>query len=182
MHVQTNSLTSADYAALAKDTWTGAAFPETELRRFANEVGAQLISIIGGGTYYCWTTLRKRAGNSARAPLAPPQIVCYGRADDLAVKTIPITGPQAYLALILSGLAVDEVDANNLVVEINGRALLPQYVGPPGIGSEFGFPLDQLIQINQQIPSDIAPGPASVCMRHQSDVVSEPLIVEFYLP
>lgn len=182
MHFQTNSLTTADYEALAKDTWIGAAFPEAELRRFALAADAQLISIIGAGTYYCWTTLRKRTHPSRLAPLAPPQLICYGRADDLSIKVIPIAGPQAHLTLILAGLATDEVDANNLSVELDGRTLLPQYVGPPGAGSDFGLPLDQLIQINQHIPPGTSQGTAQVRVRHHHSVLSEPLIVEFHLP
>jgi ubiquinone/menaquinone biosynthesis C-methylase UbiE len=182
LHFQTNSLTTADYEALAKDTWIGAAFPETELRRFARESGGQLISILGAETYYCWTTLRKRAQPTTLAPLTPLQIVCYGRADELSVKAIPITGPQAHLTLILYGLAPDEADANNLSVELAGRTLLPQYVGPPGPGSDFGLPLDQLVQLNQHIPPDTPPGLTQVRVRHHHSGLSEPLIIEFHLP
>ena len=59
---QTSSITALDFEEIEKDTWVGASFREGEIRRFARECVGQLICIYGGGTQYCWTTVRKRPG------------------------------------------------------------------------------------------------------------------------
>ncbi len=82
---------------------------------------------------YCWTTLRKRApliGSLAPYTAAQPQIEFHGRCDNPQIKEIPITGDHAAFTLIVSGLIREEIDANSVIIEINGEAVLPYYVGP----------------------------------------------------
>lgn len=184
---QTNAITAFDFEELEKDTWTGADFPETELRRFAAQQDAQLISIVGIGTQYCWTTMRKRQ-RPAHLPAdkiccttAEPKIEAFGRADDFSIQAIPVSGDYAYLGLIVSGLALDEIDANNLVVELNGQQLFPQYVGP---AAQKGFenPAMQLTQVNQRLPDGLPAGKAEIRVVTAYGESSPPVSIEFYEP
>lgn len=178
---QTNAITAFDFEELDKDTWTGADFPEAELRRFAAEKGAQLISIVGAGTQYCWTTLRKRTRPVPSSLGTDPKIVAFGRADDFSIKAIPATGDQAHLGLIVSGLKLDDIDANNVFLEINDRRLLPQYAGPAG-QKGFDDPALQLAQINQQLPYGLLPGEAKVRVVTATGETTLPILVSFYEP
>ncbi|MFN7946365.1 MAG: class I SAM-dependent methyltransferase [Blastocatellia bacterium] len=45
----TNALVKQEYNGLKKDTWTGEAFRESDIRRLALSINAKLISILGGG-------------------------------------------------------------------------------------------------------------------------------------
>ncbi|MCI0389456.1 MAG: methyltransferase domain-containing protein [Acidobacteria bacterium] len=190
LRVQTSSITTFDYEEIEKDTWTGASFPETELRRFAAENDARLISILDPGTQNCWTTVRKPASNAerSRTTLLVPQIVSYGRADDPQIKEIPTCGDRAHLTLIVSGLACDAVDINNLSVEIGGEAVLPQYVGPLGknyrdaLSAQFGEAIEYLVQINQHVPTGLMSGPSQVQVHLSDGGVSAPINIEFHEP
>jgi ubiquinone/menaquinone biosynthesis C-methylase UbiE len=159
---QTNGVTSADFEQAEKDTWTGASFPEADIRRFARATGAQLISVFGAGTQYCWTTIRKStASGSERGSIkgpAPgatlatargtnperPRLVFFGRTVDALNKVIPTAGDQASLTVIASGLDRELVDCNSVNVAINDEIVPARYVGPIGrnfeeaLKSEFG--------------------------------------------
>jgi ubiquinone/menaquinone biosynthesis C-methylase UbiE len=187
MKFQTNGITAFEFEEIEKDTWTGAAFPEAELRRFAEETGAQLIGIFGAGLQFCWTTLRKRPPHAARAlpaAIARPRIEVYGCADDPRSKEVPVAGEHAALSLVVSGLVREEIDANSLVVEINGEESLPYYVGPVRreceavLSAEQRAALDCLTQVQVAIPIGEPSGPVRVSVRVSSDEASEPVIVE----
>ena len=191
MKFQTNSITALAYEEVEKDTWAGATYSEADIRRTARELGAHLISIFGADTQYCWTTLRKRqlpTSSVAQAAITRPQIELYGRADDLQIKQIPTSGDYAYLTLLVSGLVREEVDANNLTVEINGRKALPTYVGAVGenfataLQVESGTPPDHLTQINLRIPSGEPGGKANVRVRLSSDEASPPVMIDLLEP
>lgn len=182
---QTNSITAFDFEEIEKDTWTGASFPEAELRRFAAKKDAQLISIVGAETQYCWTTLRKRTRQSNQPGLklqytnAKPEIIDFGRADDFQIKRIPTNGDRAYLGLIVSGLNPDEIDANSLIVEINGERAIPQYVGP--LGSHIGtYNIQNLMQVNQKLPLGLPSGQVEVRVITLNGEATPPLLVELY--
>jgi len=182
---QTNSITAFDFEEIEKDTWTGASFPESDLRDFAARQDAQLISITGAGTQYCWTTLRKRMRtphlNNARRQytVAEPKVIDFGRADDFKLKQIPTGGQYAHLGLIIQGLLADEIDANSLIVEINGERLLPQYVGPVGLNvGDYG--LENLIQVNQQLPTGLQTGKMEVRVITLGGEATPPVFAEFY--
>lgn len=187
MKFQTNGITAFDFEGVTKDTWVGASFPEAEIRRFATEVNAQLISIFGSGMQYCWTTLRKRASATRSVPqfaIAQPVIEAYGRASDPRLKEIPMTGEHAAVSLIVSGLIPEEVDANSLIVEINDQPVLPYYVGPvipkqaAILSAEQSASLDRLTQIEATIPTGVASGQGHVRVRLGSDEVSAPVTIE----
>ncbi len=178
---QTNAITAFHFDELEKDTWTGAEFPEAELRRFAIEKNAQLISLVGAETQYCWTTLRKRIQPGGASQATDPKIMAFGRADDFSIQSIPASGERAHLGLIVSGLKLDSADANNVFVELNGQRMLPQYVGP---ASQPGFddPALQLAQINQQLPAGLIAGLTEVCVVTATGEATEPIKIEFYEP
>jgi SAM-dependent methyltransferase len=188
LRFQSNGITTFDFGEVEKDTWIGASFPESELRRFAAENAAHLISILDAGTQNCWTMVRKPTGNSGRYSIAPPRIVCYGRTDEPQIKKIPINGDRAHLTLIVSGLVCDEIDINHLSVEIGGEEVLPQYVGPlrkkyrDALAGQFGAALDTLTQVDQHIPTGQMSGKVQVQLRVISGQVSEPIDVEFHEP
>jgi len=191
---QTSGITAATYEAAPKDTWSGAPFPESEIRRVAREIGAGLISVIGSGTQYCWAMLRKRrpraatGGSPARYVITQPEIVFYGRSDNPQIKLIPAGGDYAYLTLAVSGLAREEVDANSVSVEIDGREAWPIYVGSVGedvvaaAGIDDRASLERLTQINLGIPGGMPSGRASVRVRLTSGETSAPITVELLSP
>jgi SAM-dependent methyltransferase len=191
LRFQTSSITAFDYEGLEKDTWTGASFPETEIRCFADENDAQLISLLGAGTQFCITTVRKhaRAAGGLRCyALATPEIVSFGRADAPEIKAIATEGDYNHLTLIVAGLNPVEIDANCLSVEINGQVAHPQYVGPLGenyraaLQSQFGSDLARLTQVNQQIPFGLAAGTTPICVRLRSGETTPAINVELYDP
>jgi ubiquinone/menaquinone biosynthesis C-methylase UbiE len=178
---QVNAITAFDFDELEKDTWTGADFPEAELRHFAVEKGAQLISLVGAETQYCWTTLRKRTQPVSSSLAIEPKIVAFGRADDFSIQAIPVSGERAHLGLIVSGLKLEHADANNVFVEFNGQRALPQYVGPAG-QTGFDDPALQLAQINQQLPAGLSAGETEIRIVTKSGEVAPPIKLEFYEP
>lgn len=182
---QTNSITAFDFEEMDKDTWTGASFPEDELRCYAAEKDAQLISIVGAETQYCWTTLRKRTRQANQPGLklqythAKPEIIDFGRADDFQIRRIPTSGDKAYLGLLVSGLNLDEIDANSLIVEINGERSMPQYVGP--LGNNVGtYAIQNLTQVNQKLPAGLPSGQVEVRVITLNGEATQPLLVELY--
>jgi hypothetical protein len=66
---ETNTSHPFDFEEIEKDTWLGASFPEGEIRRFAEEVDAQIISLDGSGTntagQFCASVLRRPNGSCA---------------------------------------------------------------------------------------------------------------------
>jgi SAM-dependent methyltransferase len=184
----TNGVIHPAFVEVEKGTWAGAAYPETEIRRLARELGAQLISIFGAGTQYCWTTLRKRQQRASNLPPRRPQIESYGWSEDLRIKEIPLSSDQACLALAISGLAPEEVDANNLMVRINDRVILPRYAGPvrlhlvASLQAEFGRSLDHLIYAEAEIPRGEPSGPARICVQFGNEEASAPITVELGEP
>jgi SAM-dependent methyltransferase len=183
---QTNSIRTFDFEEIEKDTWIGASLPEAEIRSLSAETGAQLISICGAGTQYCWTTMRKRprAANAPQYAVTRPRIELFSRADNPQIKEVPVTGDDASLALIVSGLIRDEVDANSLSVEINDQEVLPHYVGP--LSPRFAEALKaarisspgDLTQVEVSIPIGEPSGRAQVRARLGRDSASPLLSVE----
>src|SRR5262245_6081558 len=154
----TNAVEAADYEAMEKDTWAGATFTESEIRDLARELGAQLISIYGRATGYCWAMFRKKLSRSGAAEKMAPRIEFYARADNPRVRTIPTGGDDAWLALIASGMDREYVDANCLQVEIDSRPLLPRYVGrvrphfEAAVAHHTDVPADRLTYIEVGVP------------------------------
>ncbi|MEP7272407.1 MAG: class I SAM-dependent methyltransferase [Acidobacteriota bacterium] len=127
----TNGLVKAEFEEIEKDTWTGATFSDAEIRNLAIEMDAQLVGIKGGGTQYCWSTLRKRRLIGAVAGTAQSGLTLEfaGRADAPGLPEVPATGDDARLGLVLSGLDLETADCNSVVVRISDLVAQPAYVG-----------------------------------------------------
>jgi ubiquinone/menaquinone biosynthesis C-methylase UbiE len=165
VRVHTNGVEAQSYAEAEKNTWAGATFTEGEIRQLARELGAQLISVYGANSMFCWTMMRKPKKTSRSTPKIP-RIEFHGRADNAAIKTIPTGGDQAWLSLVVSRLDRELADANNLKITFGSEAVVPRYVGRmrPHFESELArqvsLPLDSLVYIEAPIPPGIASGTA----------------------
>ena len=184
-------ITHADYAKMPKDTWTGAAFSEPDSRRIAQELDAQLLGVIGNGTQYFWTLLRKPLPGQKRTTAIQahqPEIISAGRADDLSIGEIPARGDLAWLGLTVSGISMAESDCNSLVVEFRGRDLLPVYIGPVGIAPDQVQMNDpeknqgERLQVNLRIPADDPGGPATVRLRLSDGMTSNLITARILSP
>jgi SAM-dependent methyltransferase len=172
------------YARIPKDTWTGAPFTETDIRRAARESRAKLVSILGYGTQYCWVILRKPLPGSSPSQNSKPKIEFFGRSDAPEIKAIPTNGDYAYLTIVASGLDRNLADANNVIVEIGGRDHLPLYTGSVGenFAAAFASNVNHLTQINLGITTKTAPGVAEIRLKTESGAASDPVQVEFLAP
>lgn len=152
----TNAVADAEYLAIEKNTWSGVTFPESRVRALAHELGAQLLGVVGDGTQYCWTILRKRAGGPSAS--GPARIAAIGRAENLEETSLAPRTETFYIGLIVEGLTVEEVDADSLTVVIDGQRLVPCYAGPRGTTRLAPTPNHDSIQINLLIPGDLPAG------------------------
>lgn len=183
LRVHTNGVEAQSYADAEKNTWAGATFTESELRELARELGAQLISIYGTNSMFCWTMLRKpknafRTGQEKEAsrlllqragrPRSQVLIEFHARADDATIKTIPTGGDHAWLSVIVSGLDRELADANNLKITFGSEAVVPRYVGRvrPHFENEtakrVSSPLESLIYVEATVPPKTAAGTARI--------------------
>jgi SAM-dependent methyltransferase len=178
----TSGIKHNDYLQIRKDTWSGAPFPENDIRRLAKEIDAQLLGIVGDGTQYCWTHLRKRSHtlNGSSVSRISPKIITVRRSDN---RRNPESAPRAgdmYLEIILQGINYETADINNLMVEFRGRGFTPCYVGPVGIDSEDflkhkeAYPNDHdRVQVNLRIPADEPAGDIDLIVRLSNDLTSD---------
>ncbi len=175
------------YARMPKDTWTGAALSEDEIRRAARESGVKLVSILGYGTQYTWVILRKplklSSSQTAGRTAGRPKIESFGRADALEIKAIPSNSANAYLTLKVSGVDENEADANNVIVEIDGRDYLPMYAGWDGANLIEARRNDdaRLVQINLGITAEMPRGNVSVRVKTGGET-SDPVAIEILEP
>jgi 2-polyprenyl-3-methyl-5-hydroxy-6-metoxy-1,4-benzoquinol methylase len=167
VRVHTNGVEAQSYAEAEKNTWAGATFTESEIRQLALELGAQLISIYGANSMFCWTMMRKPKKTSRSAPKIP-RIEFHGRADDAAIKTIPTGGDNAWLSLVVSRVDRELVDANNLKVSFGSQSVAPRYVGrvrphyERELAKQVSLPLDSLTYIEAAVPPEIRSSPVRV--------------------
>lgn len=181
---QTCSITAEEYAMMEKDTWTGASFTEEEIRRAARDNGVHLVSFLGLGTQYCWTILQKPESAVMSAKIRP-EVVFFGRSDAPEVKTVPTKGDYAFLTIIIDGPRPQALDANNVIVEIDGKKHLPCYVG--WVGDNFAnavgrVDIDRLTQINIGIPRESACGQSMVRVGLLDGEFSEPFTLDLIAP
>ncbi|MDX2042465.1 MAG: methyltransferase domain-containing protein [Acidobacteriota bacterium] len=174
IRVHTNGVEAQSYAEAEKDTWSGATFTESEIRRLVKELGAQLISVYGADTMFCWTTIQKpRKPFSSTKPHEEDtknncRIEFHARADDSAIQAIPTGGDDAWLSLVVSGLDREVVDANNLKVSLGNQFITPRYVGRPrphfdeALQSLFGSAFERLTYIEARIPAGTSSGKVAV--------------------
>lgn len=185
-----NSLAMLGFEEVAHDTWVGAPFPESELRGWARDAGAQLIGLQDAGTVECWATLRKpsASGAAVRGKGAQLLIEDFGRADDFGVKEIPIKGHDAQIALVVSGLAANERDCSSLAVEINSEEILPCYVGPlkPSVAAALAAAqsgaLDRLTLVEARVPVGEMDELVAVRVKLSDTETSQPITVALHTP
>ncbi len=166
----TNAVADAEYLALEKNTWSGAIFPEARIRTLARELGAQITGVVGDGTQYCWTMLRKRQASVTRPAIEPgvdrgdrsPRIVTIGRAENLEQTELAPRTDIFYIGLIVEGISAEEVDADSLVIVIGEIRLVPCYAGPCGTMSIGPERRRESIQINVRIPADLPAGESEI--------------------
>ena len=172
-----------EYARMPKDTWTGAAFTEAEIRRAARENNMRLMSVLGSGTMYCWATLRKPYRQAPARPASRPRIEFFGRSDAPEIKAIPTSGDDASLTIVVSGADQNEADANNVVVEINGQDYSPHYTGllDENYAEAVGGAVDRLVQINLGIKAKAPHGIVSARVK-TVDGKSDAVSIEFLKP
>jgi len=184
----TNGILDEEYESMQKDTWTGVAFPEPEIRQVARDSGAQLIRLTGAGRLYCGTTLRKPLSAVADSTETKVEIEYFARSDEPAERTIPTTGDGASLTLIISGPLPEQADANLICAEVAGHRVWPHFAGPVnpsfrvalaarGVSDSAG-----LIQVDFPISSDVPHGQASVRARLADSDFSAPVTVELLPP
>jgi SAM-dependent methyltransferase len=181
-----SAIKHADYVQMQKDTWSGAAFPESSIRRLSEEMGAQLLGVVGDGTQYCWSLLRKRSLPIDRSPASffSPEILTVGRADNLAHRDLAPRTEDFYLGTILRGVNYESVDIANVSIEFRGRSLAPCYVGPVGVDAENFIRRQKSsrsendhIQINVRIPGDEPAGEGDLLARLPGGVVSNAVTI-----
>jgi 2-polyprenyl-3-methyl-5-hydroxy-6-metoxy-1,4-benzoquinol methylase len=171
------------YARMPKDTWTGTAFTDAEIRRAARENDMKLMSVLGYGTQYCWVIMRKPFPEASARATTQPKIEFFGRSDSPETKAIPTNGDYAYLTLLISGVDQNEADANGVAVEINGQEYLPLYAG--WVGEEFaeavGDSATSLTQISLGVTPKMPRGRVSVRIKTGAET-SDPVMIDFLAP
>lgn len=177
----TSAVNNEDYLKVDKDTWSGHPFTENDIRSLAESLGAQLLGVVGDGTQYCWTLLRKRSHEDAKELLSapPPRIITIGRADNLANPDLSPRNGDVYLGIILDGVLHEQIDAGSLLVELGGHVIAPCYAGPVGIPAEhlmqfreFYPGYDHQTQVNVRIPADEPAGNVILRVRLPDGAVS----------
>lgn len=184
LRFQTNAISRLEFERVDKDTWTGAAYTEAAIRRYARERSAQLIGIFGADTQYCWTTIKKsQSVLTGENQDCQPSIVFFGHTYDAERKDVPLTGDQASLTLILTGS--DHADCNSLTVRIGSESILPRYVGPiggnfhPALENHFGLDLSRFTQVEIGVPETISASCHAVSVEAANRLVSSAIEVMF---
>ncbi len=171
------------YGRMPKDTWTGVAFTDAEIRRAARDNNVKLMSVLDYGTQYCWVILRKPYQRTSARTGARPRIELFGRSDSPEIKAIPTSGDYAYLTIVASGVDQNEADANTVIVEINGRDYLPMYAGWVGdnFAEAIGGDVDQMVQVNLGVKPGMPCGRCSALVKSDG-LRSDPAPIEFLEP
>ncbi len=124
-----NGITNTEFLAMEKDTWAGTSVLEDEIRTLSTGLGAQLVSLTGVGTQYCWVILRKpRVTREAAGERPRAQILKIGRAEDLSANEVEGNGKG--IGIVVADLDPERCDANNVMVEFDDQLSRPFYVGP----------------------------------------------------
>lgn len=158
LRFQTNGVTAESFLAFEKNTWIGESFTEAEVRDLARELGAQVVSVYGADTMYCFSTLRKPRRVAASTGAESLLIERFGRADDPEIVEIPAAGNEAWLALVVSGLDREVADTNLIRVEIGGIQVVPRYAGQLRPHYRQAADREGLLYLEAPIPTGLAPG------------------------
>ncbi|NBO63359.1 MAG: class I SAM-dependent methyltransferase [Acidobacteria bacterium] len=160
LRFQTNGVTAETFRSITKNTWVGETYAESDVRELAVELGAQVVSIYGAGTLYCFSTLRKPFQLRSKSVVNSPKIEMVGRSDAPAIDEIPAAGSNAWVSLVVSGFDPDLADSNRLRVEIDGIAVVPRYAGQirPHFQRALGPAAADWLYLEAGIPGTIRPG------------------------
>ena len=184
LRFQTNGVTADSFVQSEKNTWIGVSFSEAEVRALAEELGAQLVSLYGAETMYCFSTLRKPLDGSGRpavdALLVIEAVACTNRPDSASV---PLGGPDACLSLLVSGIDREALDANRWALRMGTRHAPFRYAGP--IRPHFQAaatalsrrPLDELAYFEAPIPEGLVAELTPIQLLLDDQPIGEPASV-----
>ncbi len=186
---QTNGIENSDYEEIEKDTWTGTTFTACAIRELAKRLDARLLGIRGSGTPYCWSTLRRRHDLRATGGVQPvrnPRILMAGLAPNLRTNDVPLSGEDASVALVVSGLDDGIDDCNSM------RALIADHeVFPAALRAiaESERPCLEELQVDStdvsvvevEIPVGLEAGRVDVALKLGDGSVSGPISIELSL-
>jgi ubiquinone/menaquinone biosynthesis C-methylase UbiE len=147
---QTNGVTNEAFRRAPKDTWSGDAFDEPAVRLLAQELDAQMISVAGVGSQYCWTVWRRRMASSQAAD-APVSL------------SAPVPDPARgrRQSVVITGLDAETADINNVVVQLGDACVEPRYVAPAADHAE-------AVRIEFDIPASEPAGLRPITIRLKS--------------
>jgi hypothetical protein len=184
LRFQTNGVTADSFVQSEKNTWIGVSFSEAEVRALARELGAQLVSLYGAETMYCFSTLRKPLRRSARAALPTTPVIeavaCTDRPDS---PTIPLGGPDACLSLLVSGIERESLDANRWALQLGPKRVTFRYAGPvrphfqAATAARWQGPLAEIAYFEAPIPEGFLPEPTPVQLLLDDQPIGEPTSV-----
>jgi ubiquinone/menaquinone biosynthesis C-methylase UbiE len=155
-----SAIHNAEFEAIPKNTWTGASFGEADSRSLARELGAQVVRVVGDGTQYCWTTLRK--------PLRDGTTSGELRIEQVTSRELPAHGPEAKLNLLITGISASDLDCNRLQLDWGGTRNHPFYAGPQdaemndALAGNYDTTQPFIIQAN--VPKDAQLGESTVSL------------------
>lgn len=161
---QCNGTSNREYQEQEKNTWSGATFAESDIRKISREIGSQLVVVANNNTLYCWAMLRKQFEQSVKSIITDPKILTFSGPDNIQQEEIPTREGDVVLRLLINGLDRNSVDANNVFVQLGERSLSPFYVGTLAheIAAETIHELEakhgDLIQIKCSLPPEIPAG------------------------
>jgi len=184
LRFQTNGVTADSFVQSEKNTWIGVSFSEAEVRALARELGAQLVSLYGAETMYCFSTLRKPLRRSARAALPTTPVIeavaCTDRPDS---PSVPIGGPHACLSLLVSGIDWESLDANRWALQVGPKRTPFRYAGPirphfrPAATTLSPLPLEELAYFESPIPEGLLPEQTPIQLLLDEQPIGEPAAV-----
>jgi ubiquinone/menaquinone biosynthesis C-methylase UbiE len=158
---QTNSVENEAFRQLPKDTWTGQAFGEAEVRSLASRLGAQMISVTGAGGQYCWSLWRRpaREAEPVRGVLSAPKVRrASGR----------------WHSLVIAGLDANTADVDNVTVQLDDASIQPRQVFPPA-GHRW---TPERLCIAFELPEHVSPGRHALRVRDRAGAVSPPAFLK----
>jgi ubiquinone/menaquinone biosynthesis C-methylase UbiE len=160
---QTNGVANEAFRNQSKDTWTGEVFGEDLIRSLARQLGAQMMSISGNGTQYCWTLWRRslKVDTEIRPQLSNLRLI--------SVPKSSIEKPRyRRQSLVISGVDINKLDVNNVTVKLGSTSIEPCYTGP-ALGYRKAVPQ---VQVDFNIPIAEPAGSCSLTLLIENNVVS----------
>jgi len=160
---QTNGVTNEAFRRLPKDTWAGEAFDERAIRSLAQQLDAQMLSVSGSGSQYCWAVWRRRMADR-KATEAPV----------LMSAPVPDRARCRRQSIEIAGLDAETADINNVMVQLGETSIEPCSVCPARDRAEALPPL----RIEFDIPDAIPVGPRLLTVRLQNGASSPFITIE----